>query len=102
MEVTLTMHGQITGVVSESPPVLHGTISIPTKEDDAPKMDGTITVPKIVTNADKYTGSYTVVPSNHSQTLETRNRVMTDNLTIDEIPYFSTSNESGTTVYIGG
>lgn len=51
---------------------------------------------------DFYLGSYQVVPkANEEQILETKNRIMTDNVTILEIPYYEVSNDSnGTTVYI--
>ena len=48
-----------------------------------------------------YDGDYTVIPSINEQTLETKNKVMLDNLNIKEIPYFQTSNEYGDTIYIG-
>ena len=50
----------------------------------------------------EYTGEYTVIPSLSEQTLETKQKLMKENLTVMEIPYFETSNNSGgTTVYIG-
>lgn len=49
-----------------------------------------------------YVGAYTVTPRVDSATvLETKDRVMSDNVTVLEIPYFETSNTSGYTVYIG-
>lgn len=48
-----------------------------------------------------YEGDYEVTPKTYSQTLETKSKYMTDDVTILEIPYFETSNESdGLTVYI--
>lgn len=49
-----------------------------------------------------YQGSYSITPAVEAQTLETKNRRMDEDLTILEIPYFETSNQSGTTVIIGG
>lgn len=49
---------------------------------------------------DYYRGEYIVTPKVVSQSLETKNKVMSDDVTVLEIPYFETSNESGTTVYI--
>lgn len=57
-----------------------------------------------LTNAinDIYQGNYEVTPKVTQQILSTKNKVMTDNLKIKEIPYFETNNNSGgNTVYIG-
>lgn len=52
---------------------------------------------------DRYTGEYEVTPLVTSQVLGTKQKVMIDDLTIKEIPFFDVSNTSGgTTVYIGG
>lgn len=55
-----------------------------------------------VETSDVYDGSYVVIPSNREQMLETANKLMSKDVTVKEIPYYETSNESGTTVYIGG
>ena len=53
-------------------------------------------------NHTAYTGDYAVTPKIESQTLPTREKVMVDDLTIKEIPFFNVSNTSGgSTVYIG-
>lgn len=49
-----------------------------------------------------YNGPYKAVPKTQSQTLETKNKSMKDNVTVAEIPYHEISNETGTTVVIGG
>lgn len=50
---------------------------------------------------DIYDGEYTVTPKAHNETiLETREKLMADNVTVNKIPYYETSNESGLTVYI--
>lgn len=51
----------------------------------------------------KYTGEYTVTPSADSaQTLETAQKYMGDNVTVEKIPYYEMDNTSGgTTIYIG-
>lgn len=53
--------------------------------------------------ADIYTGPYTVTPEAfNSQTLSTRNKLMIDDVTVEEIPYREEDNASGgKTVYIG-
>lgn len=48
-----------------------------------------------------YSGAYKVIPAAfESQTLDTNNKLMTDDVTVTEVPYYETSNESGKTVYI--
>lgn len=50
---------------------------------------------------DVYHGQYEVTPSAHNQiVLETREKLMADDVTVNKIPYYETSNESGLTVYI--
>lgn len=55
----------------------------------------------IYKSADPYTGSYTITPKVDEQTMETRNKLMQDNVTIKAIPYRETENDLGTTIYIG-
>lgn len=51
---------------------------------------------------EQYEGEYEVTPLVTHQTLPTKKKVMKDNLTIKEIPFFDVSNNAGgTTVYIG-
>ena len=53
-------------------------------------------------NVSPYTGEYTVTPKIHEQTLLTAQKLMTENVMIQAIPYFETSNSSGgKTIYIG-
>ena len=55
-----------------------------------------------VQNDDMYEGAYEVTPASAAQTLEMTGKTMREDVTVLAIPYFETSNESGTTVYIGG
>lgn len=64
------------------------------------KLKGTIIVP--LEHYEHYQGNYTIIPKTTSQTLHTANLVMDDDVTVLEIPYFETANETGDTVYIGG
>ena len=49
-----------------------------------------------------YDGSYSVIPRKIEQTLETKNKSMRDDVTIDPINYSETSNpQGGNTVVIG-
>lgn len=51
--------------------------------------------------ADIYEGDYIVTPSAHRDIiLETTNKVMEDDVTVVQIPYYETSNVTGYTVYI--
>ena len=49
----------------------------------------------------KYSGSYDVTPRSYAQTLDTDSKYMEEDVNVRAIPYFETSNEDGTTVYIG-
>lgn len=50
-----------------------------------------------------YTGETTVTPKVHESTeLETKNKVVLDNIVVNEIPYYETSNIKGTTFIVGG
>lgn len=50
-----------------------------------------------------YSGEYMVIPMVQSQTMETADKYMTDNVTILAIPYYSVDNQkNGQTVIIGG
>ena len=65
------------------------------------EADQTIVINKI--GGDAYEGPYEVTPRAHNETiLETRNKLMADNVTVLEIPYWETTNPDGKTVYIAG
>lgn len=52
-------------------------------------------------SADIYDGEYVVIPKAHEGTvLPTQNKLLLGNVTVVEVPYYETSNYSGTTVYI--
>lgn len=49
-----------------------------------------------------YKGNYTVTPKVEKQELDTRQKFLTENVKIKEIPFFEVSNtEGGQTVFIG-
>lgn len=53
-------------------------------------------------NLDVYDGEYIATPTTSEQILETKGKVMADDVTVLEIPYFETTNlAGGYTVYIG-
>lgn len=53
-------------------------------------------------SAEIYKGEYTVIPKTSGQILKTKNLIMTDDVTVNAIPYYQVENpSSGDTVYIG-
>ena len=76
------------------------------------RLQGTITQTRITARlsfvvqqieGEYYQGAYEVTPRPFASTvLQTQNKVMTDNVTVLEIPYYETSNIHGKTVIIGG
>lgn len=51
---------------------------------------------------ESWNGNYSITPSVTSQILDTKSKIMRDNLIINEIPYSEVSNTSGgNTVHIG-
>lgn len=48
-----------------------------------------------------YSGEYEITPQVESQTLQTKNRILRENMQVKEIPYYETSNLYGETIYIG-
>ena len=52
-------------------------------------------------DVDEYEGDYDVTPKANAQTvLPTQDKLLRDNVTVDKVPYYQTSNEYGDTVYI--
>lgn len=51
---------------------------------------------------EQYEGDYTITPKVEEQKMQTKNKMMKDNVTIERIPFHEFSNETGTTVVIGG
>lgn len=47
-----------------------------------------------------YTGAYQVTPKRYEQVLDTSNKIMTEDVTVYEIPYAEVSNQYGTTYTI--
>jgi len=77
---------KLIGVLTPAKAVLQGTLSA-----------------KRNTGGAKYTGSYTArSQADEAYQLPTANRYLTDNITVEKIPYYETSNlADGLTVYIG-
>lgn len=78
--------GELLGTLSPGRANLHGTLSART-----------------VTGAELYEGAYTVHSAAHEvQKLPTANKYLNENITVEKIPYYETSNTSdGITIYIG-
>lgn len=63
-------------------------------------LEGTVQAGK---SYPEYEGKYEIAPSTGTQVLPTRNRIMTEDIMIKEIPYQEVTNKSGgQTVTIGG
>lgn len=63
------------------------------------EFDSTLAIQLI--NTDTYTGEYVVIPKAHEETvLETKDKTMADDVTVRKVPYYETSNQTGTTIYI--
>lgn len=61
----------------------------------------TISASMNITNTyDAYTGVTTVTPSVRKQVLNTKHKVMPNDVTVKEIPTYEVSNQFGTTFYI--
>lgn len=92
----LSDHGKLIGALS---PVagLTGTLSPPHG------LTGILTIPRVL-DAEYYTGEYEVTPQARSDViLDTSGKLMTDDVTVFEIPYYETTNPAGGyTAIIGG
>lgn len=55
----------------------------------------------VLVGAAPYAGPYDVTPKIELQTLETKDKLMADDVTVKSIPYFEMDNNKGTTVFIG-
>ena len=92
----LSDHGKLIGALS---PVagLTGTLSPPHG------LTGSLTIPRVL-DAEYYTGEYEVTPQARSDVvLDTSGKMMTDDVTVFEIPYYETTNPAGGyTAIIGG
>lgn len=84
-----SIYAQLTGVSS-----IKATIS-----EDSGVIEGVING---YTSAPIYEGDYIVTPKTDEEVvLNTSDKLLTDDITVLEIPYYETSNVSGYTVYIG-
>ena len=88
--------GQLKCVIFAKKPELKCTV-----HSTRPVLKGFVNISR--GNIDIYDGEYVVTPIPYdSQTLETKDKVMVNDVTVLAIPYYETSNVSGITIYIGG
>lgn len=52
-------------------------------------------IPVVTSDAPPYGGPYEVTPATYEQTLDTDGTFMRDDVTIHEVPYYKTTNDSG-------
>lgn len=60
-----------------------------------PKFDAELGGKTIAAVVPRYDGDYTVTPTSSEQILQTAQKLMTDNLTISAIPFYTVPNEQG-------
>lgn len=69
----------------------------------ATKFQYNMTTDSLIGNYDRFDGEYVVTPTDEDQYLDTSRKVMRGDVTVQAVPYFETTNESGGyTVIIGG
>lgn len=88
--------GRLKGVIFANRPTLKCTI-----HSNRPVLKGFVNIFR--GSSEIYDGEYVVTPKPFTeQTLETKEKLMADDITVLAIPYYETSNISGITIYIGG
>lgn len=88
--------GLLKGIIRISNPSLRCAI-----RSDRPELKGYINISRA--SSEVYDGDYIVTPKPYEeQVLETKSKLMVDDVTVLAIPYYETSNISGITIYIGG
>ena len=92
----MTTYGTITGRL-DGACVLHGTL------EARGQLTGTLTLPNLTPPVHpSYDGPYEVTPRFYEQKLETKEKLMTDDVTVDVIPVHEVTNPAGgITVTIG-
>lgn len=64
------------------------------------ELDFAIGMCYAIISGDKYVGEYEIIPKTFTQFLDTKDKTMSKDVTVYEIPYTETTNEYGTTVSI--
>ena len=76
------------------------SISSNSKTFDA-EQDNIVVITDVI-GGEVYAGAYDVTPRTASQTLQTKDKLLLDDVTVSSIPYYETSNTAGgKTAYIG-
>lgn len=77
--------------------------SIHSKLESKGSINSKVGLPTIVEQqVDIYEGPTTVVPSSYfDQELYTKNKLVKSDITVKQIPFYETTNETGKTIYIG-
>lgn len=89
--------GSLTGFLDDS-----NDYSLTGYLNRAPTIIGTLNINDCADGVPIYPGPYEVTPHSYEQVLDTARQMMTDDVTVHEIPYWETSNLSdGLTAYIG-
>lgn len=113
LESTLETNTSLLGTINNNNAIdgiIENTISIKGTLDSNSELSGVIENNNSISGTltiggggsyTDYDGSYDIIPKTTSQTLNTTNKIMRDDVLIEEIPYFETSNEYGNTIYIG-
>lgn len=67
-------------------------------------LTGQLSIPTTIapgTKYEEYSGEYEITPKAHkAQTLNTKNKLLSKDIVVSEVPYTEASNGAGTTVYI--
>ena len=109
LEGSLSVEPELTGALSTVDSTLTGKLTI----DEAHELTGSLSIEELSLNGElhippevpieNYQGEYIVTSKPFKDSvLETGGLRMTQDITIEKIPYYETGNESGYTVYIGG
>ena len=109
LEGSLSVEPELTGALSTVDSTLTGKLTT----DEAHELTGSLSIEELSLNGElhippevpveNYQGEYTVASKPFKDSvLETGGLRMTQDITIEKIPYYETGNESGYTVYIGG
>lgn len=69
---------------------------------DIEELENTIEFEIVSSEMKPYTGEYVITPKVTEQYMKTKERSMTDDVTVKEIPIHEVSNNFGTTIIIGG
>lgn len=105
IEVTLLEESRLEGILAERI-AMTGEL----QEDDSitgilqteSGLAGELTIPKYV-GGDEYGGELSVIPDFQTHTLETKGKIVPENIVVSKIPVSITANEAGgLTAYIGG